>query len=107
MSIEFTQNSFGSTTGILAYPDHYVGKAVSILKNSALAVTVGTRKIVKAGTVFPANDATAIGVVFTDLDVTDGDGNVSVIIHGFVKKSALPVAVNALALPVLSQISFL
>ena len=42
----------------------------------------GDRKTVFAGTVFPANDATATGIVFQDADVTDGDAIGSVMVAG-------------------------
>lgn len=105
--IEYNQNSFGSSTGILVYPDHYVAKGVTLPKDSTLATVVGTKKIVKAGTVYPKNDATAEGIVLSDVDVTNGDGNAAIVIHGFIKKAALPVAVDALALPVLKGIFLL
>ena len=37
------------------------------------ATTVGTAKVVKAGTVYPSNDGNAIGIVYEDVDVTTGD----------------------------------
>lgn len=96
---------------ILAFPDHYVNVAkkhvIATAGTPGLATLVGNRYIVKAGTIFPANDATAIGVVFTDYDVTDGDQNMAVVIHGFIKESALPVAPAAAAKTALKQITFL
>ena len=50
----------------------------------------GTRKIVKAGTVFPANDQTAQGIVFEDVDVTYGDRIASVIVAGRIYKNRVP-----------------
>lgn len=96
---------YASEKQILAMPDHYVAIARKIEKDSALAVTVEGRKIVKAGTLFPANDATAIGVVLNDQDVTDGDKMAAVVIHGFVLKAKLPAApAEAVNLP---QITFI
>jgi len=86
-------------------PDHYVAIARKIEKDSALAVTEEGRKIVKAGTIFPANDATAIGVVMNDYDVTDGDKMGAIIIHGFVLEEKLPAKpAGTVALP---QITFI
>ena len=109
MSIEYIKNEYGSSTGILAFPDHYVAYGQIFAKDHALAVLDATtgRKIVKAGTIFPANDATAIGVVLNDLDVTYGDVNGAVVIHGFIKTAALPAAPNVLAIPVLKGIFFM
>lgn len=42
----------------------------------------GSYLIVKAGTVFPADDGTAEGIVFTDTDVTHGDCEGSVMVAG-------------------------
>ncbi len=59
----------------------------------------GNRKIVPAGTPFPSNDAAAVGIVFTDTDVTDGDAAGSVMVAGRVLKERLTVddaAVTAL-----------
>lgn len=83
---------YASEKQILATPDHYVAIARKLEKDSALAVTVEGRKIVKAGTIFPANDATAIGVILNDHDVTDGDKMAAVVIHGFIQESKLPAA---------------
>lgn len=48
--------------------------------------------IIKAGTVFPANDATAEGVVFEDVDMTNDEKRpISVIVAGRVIEDRLPV----------------
>lgn len=51
-------------------------------------------KYVKMGTVFPANDATAIGIVYEDVDVTVGDMPGSVVTKGEVYEDELPEAVD-------------
>ena len=55
------------------------------------------RKIVKSGTVFPANNATAIGIVFNDVDVTHGDAPGSVLVEGWIIKERLPQQISQLA----------
>ena len=107
MAIEYNKSEYGSSKGILAFPDHYVAVGQVLEKDSALAVTEGNRKVVKAGTIFPANDATAIGIILNDADVTNGDVNAALVIHGFVKTSALPEAPDELALPNLKGIHFM
>lgn len=62
---------------------------------AAMGVTDGQYKIVKAGTPFPVNDATAIGIVFTDTDVTGGDIEGVVMVEGRVLKERLTIATAA------------
>ena len=73
----------------------------TLVKDSGLATEIDGRKIVLRGTVYPANDATAIGIVFHDYDVTDGDVVGAIVTHAAILESALPEAVDALAKPVL------
>lgn len=49
-------------------------------------------KYVKMGTVYPANDDTAEGIVYEDVDVTTGDMPGSVVTAGEVYEDRLPVA---------------
>ena len=70
--------------------------SVSGLVAQALGVNEGSKKIVKAGTPVTGNltDRTtaftaagtgnAVGVVLHDVDVTEGDGNASILLWGFV-----------------------
>lgn len=59
----------------------------------AMATEEDGHLIIKAGTVFPANDATAEGVVFEDVDITDDEKRpISVIVAGRVIEDRLPVA---------------
>lgn len=58
----------------------------------SMGVADGARKVVPAGTVYPANDATAVGFVFTDTDVTDGAVAGSVMVAGRVLKERVTVA---------------
>lgn len=51
-------------------------------------------KYVKMGTVYPANDATAEGIVYEDVDVTTGDMPGSVVLKGVVYEDRLPEAVD-------------
>lgn len=66
----------------------------------SLGVVDGAHKTVKAGTVFPADNGTAEGIVFTDTDVTHGDAEGSVIVAGRVlaaRVNASEPAITALA----------
>lgn len=66
---------------------------------SALVTTENGRKIIKAGTVYPSNDASAQGIIFQDVDVTDGDAAAPLMVAGYYysdKISADSTAVEAL-----------
>lgn len=54
-------------------------------------------KYVKMGTVYPANDGTAIGIVYEDVDVSTGDMPGSVVTKGEVYEDRLPVALATAA----------
>lgn len=56
------------------------------------------RLIVPAGTIFPSNDANAIGVLTEPVDVTYGDHEGSVIVGGHLYGNRLPVAPAAAAI---------
>ena len=58
---------------ILFNVQNQMSVGIKLAKNFAGAVTENGRKIVKAGTLYPRNDASAIGIVWADYDVTDGD----------------------------------
>lgn len=106
MTMKFTETSYANKTEILMYPDHYVADAHTFLKNDAAATTVNGRKIIKAGTIYPANDATAVGVVFQDIDVTDGDAAGALLVHGFIDASKIPAEPVANAQAALKLIKF-
>lgn len=54
-------------------------------------------KYIPMGTVWPANDGTAIGIVYEDVDVTTGDMPGSVVTKGTVYSNRLPVVVEGTA----------
>ncbi|MEG6615380.1 hypothetical protein V6C27_02910 [Peptococcaceae bacterium 1198_IL3148] len=64
------------------------------------------KKIVKAGTILPANDATAEGILYTDVDVTNGPQPGSLIVEAYVLEDRLPVAPAAEAKTALTKITF-
>lgn len=47
-------------------------------------------KYVPMGTIYPANDSTAEGIVYEDVDVTTGDMPCSVVMSGTVYENRLP-----------------
>jgi hypothetical protein len=90
--------------------------SVGVVVSSAIGVTVGQKKIVKAGTPItgsldarstpftaavtsgtaPNETSTAIGVLLQDIDVTDGNANGTLLLSGVVNKSRLDTATKAL-----------
>lgn len=100
MSVKFKTQDYGQTQHILAIPDHYVSIAIKIpqaTQAGGIVVSENGRLIVKAGTVYPANDATAQGLIFQQYDVTDGDVTAALMIHGFVREDRLPAAITSAA----------
>ena len=64
------------------------------------------RKIVPAGTILPANDNTAKGILLEDVDVTDADAIGSLIESGIILKDRLPVKPEETAMNALKLILF-
>lgn len=64
------------------------------------------RKIVPAGTVYPKNDATAKGILLSDVDVTEGPQPGALIVEAYILEARLPVAPDALAKAELKEIKF-
>jgi deoxyribose-phosphate aldolase len=62
--------------------------------------------VVPAGALYPANDATAIGVTINDVDVSKGAQPVGVITEGHILAERLPEAPAAEAIEALGQINF-
>ena len=73
-NVQMIKQVFTSSTGILMFPDNYQAKPHTFDPTDATAVVVGTKKVIKAGTVYPTNDANAKGIVLYDVDVTSGTG---------------------------------
>lgn len=63
-------------------------------------------KHVPMGTVYPANDATAIGILYEDVDVTAGDMPGSVVTQGTVYLDRLPAAPASAAKTALEGLGF-
>lgn len=91
--MKFTAKTFVNTNEIL-HNDHYVG-----IPYDCSAIAANEDGIIPAGTIVPENDATAIGVLLSDVVKADNP-NGTIVIHGFIKKSALPVApADTVAIP--------
>lgn len=64
----------------------------TIEDDHAQVVTVNGKKHVPMGAFYPANDNTAVGIVYEDVDVTTGDMPGSVVTEGTVYLDRLPAA---------------
>lgn len=53
------------------------------------------RKIVKAGTILPNNDSTALGILFEDVEVTSNDDVGALMVRGDILKDALPETLDS------------
>lgn len=84
--------------------DKYVAFTTTVPQSKG--EVVDGRKIVKAGTILPDNNATAKGILLEDVDVTNGDAIGSIIEDGFVLKDRLPVVPDEQAISVLKKITF-
>lgn len=73
--------------------DKCVRETRTILQTGATTAANGA-KYVKMGTIYPASDATAIGIVYEDVDVTTGDMPGSVVTKGVIYEDRLPEAVD-------------
>lgn len=95
---------------ILMFADTWHAKGVTVPQATASAqgqtTLVNGRRILKEGTIYPSNDASAQGVVLQDYDLTDNEQNVAIIIAGDIKSGALPEAPNANAVSALKRITF-
>lgn len=69
-------------------------KTRQIMQSLAVTAENGT-KYVPMGTIYPSNDAEAIGIVYEDVDVTAGDAAGSVVTKGEVVESRLADAVDS------------
>ena len=76
-----------------------------IAANHAQPVTRNGRKIVPAGAVIPANGATAEGILYEDIDVTEGAAPGSVVVRGTVYGDRLPAALDSDAATALTGIT--
>ena len=73
-----------------------VRKTRQIAQTGAETSEDGAR-YVPMGTVWPANDATAEGIVYEAIDVTEGDAPGSVVLAGRVYEDRLPAAIATAA----------
>lgn len=94
--MSFTKNTQGKAYApgyFLANNEDCTRVTFEAAANNAAVVTVGTSKHVPMGTVWPANGATAIGIVYEDVDVSEGNAPGSLVTSGVVYENRLPVTI--------------
>lgn len=78
----------------------------TVVSNVGVTANADGKKIVPAGTILPANDETAKGILYNDVDVTHGPQPGSLIVEGYILEARLPVAPVADAKTALKEIKF-
>lgn len=84
------EREFGQGKTILKYFD-FKG-AACVVPSADVAADENGKKIVKAGTPFPADDATCKGYLLHDVDVTQGDAPGTYIYEGAIDNKKLEEA---------------
>lgn len=92
----YHETQYTTNGSILAHPTGYSAYPKTVAATDAAVATVGGAKVLLGGTVYPANDATAKGVVLQDYAFADGDATVqaAIIYVGDVKAGALKAALT-------------
>lgn len=85
-----TVTEYGNKKEILMFPNDFSGYPNTFQPDDPAAVTENGKSIIKAGTVYPANDSNAKGVVLYDCDVTDGTATGTVVYSGAVLVPKIP-----------------
>ena len=100
---------YGRTTypGFFLTTPACIRETVEIPKGHEQAVICpdGTQ-FVPAGTVYPANDETAAGIIYQDADIIGGSVKCSMVTHGSVFLNRLPVELSESAKKALSNKGF-
>ena len=106
----------GNTTGkvyapgyFLAYDDETVTRVTRTIpaNHAQVATAANGGKYVPAGAVYPSNDGNAIGLLYEDVDVTNGAAMGSVVTKGVVYTPRLPAAAESAAVTALTGITFI
>ena len=98
--MKYTTQSTVGTKEILAN-DHYV----AIPYDCSALTSLATNNVIPAGTIIPANDATAVGVLLSDVELNKNP-NGTIVIHGFIDSAKLPKAPDSAAKTALNMIRF-
>ena len=97
----FQKTDILNTPEIL-YNAHYVAVPFDCSALTSLA----TNGVIPAGTIVPANDKTATGILLHDVTLAENP-NGTAVVDGFIKVAKLPDTPNADALTALKKITFM
>ncbi|MDU7031283.1 hypothetical protein [Robinsoniella peoriensis] len=98
---------YGQPVEILKYND-FLG-APCMVSNAGVVSDANGKKIVKAGTPWPKNDATCMGILLHDVDVTYGEAPGTYVFEGSIDNTKLTknnVSVAAEAKAKLPRVTF-
>ena len=105
--MSFTASAQGTTFEagwFLVDDEQCLRETATIAANHAQKVTRNGRTIVPAGAVIPANGSTAVGILYEDIDVTDGAAPGSIVTKGTIYGDRLPAALESAAATALTGI---
>ena len=88
----------------LADDENCLRETADISASHLQKVTRNGRVIVPAGAVIPANGSTAVGILYEDIDVTDGAAPGSIVTEGVIYGDLLPAALDSDAASALTGI---
>ena len=106
--MSFTASAQGTTFEagwFLVDDEQCLRETTTVATTHAQAVTRNGRTIVPAGAVIPANGSTAIGILYEDIDVTDGAAPGSIVTKGTIYGDRLPAALDSDAATALTGIT--
>lgn len=106
--MSFTASAQGTTFEagwFLVDDEQCLRETATIAANHAQKVTRNGRDIVPMGAVIPANGSTAVGILYEDIDVTDGAAPGSIVTKGTIYGDRLPASLDSDAATALTGIT--
>ena len=99
--MSFTASTNGTVFGagfFLKDDEECIRESANISASHAQAVTTASgKKFVPMGAVIPANSSSAVGILYEDIDVTNGDKPGSIVTKGVVYEDRLPASLQSAA----------
>lgn len=107
--MSFTASATGTNLNaahFLADDEQCLRETAEISATHLQKVTRNGRTIVPMGAIIPSNGSSAVGILYEDIDVTDGDAPGSIVTKGKVYQDRLPAAAVSDAKTALAGITF-